>query len=115
MELHHLQGWQSSLPRQKERFCSCETHQEQTVRNQRLQMRNSQGITNYMQFSKIYSANGKPIFPRNGMTIPVGSLVLTIKNEFVTLDKDHKYLKKIEWNNMCQSKEIEETLIPVIM
>ena len=78
-------------------------------------MRNSQGITNHMRFSKIYSANGKPIFPRNGMTIPVGSLVLTIKNEFVTLDKDHKYLKKVEWNNMCQSKEIEETLIPVIM
>lgn len=61
---------------------------------------------------RIYLKNGKEVFPRNGMTIPVGSMIQTSKG-FQTLEQDHLYQKKNYWNNMCQSHESETKLIPI--
>jgi len=66
-----------------------------------------------MEFVSLYSPNGKQIFPKNGMRIPVGTLVLTLKKEFVTLDSDYKFLKKQEWNNLCQTREVTEQLVKI--
>jgi hypothetical protein len=63
-------------------------------------------------FSRIYSSNGKEIFPRNGMTIPVGSMIQTDRGEFVTLDRDHVYTKTTEWDNTCQSRDTTQQLTP---
>ena len=66
-----------------------------------------------MQFVALYTQNGKQIFPKNGMTIPVGTMVLTPKKEFVALNSDYKYLKKSEWNNLCQTREVTEELVEI--
>lgn len=62
----------------------------------------------------IYSANGKEIFPRNGMIIPTGSFLKKGNvGEFEVLTEDFIFRKTRTWNNLCQSWEEETTLIPV--
>ena len=62
---------------------------------------------------RIYSKNGKEMFPTNGMIISQGSIVLTSKNEFIVLDQEYVYQKNTAWNNLCQSKDTTINLIPV--
>jgi len=66
-----------------------------------------------MQFIALYTPRGQQIFPKNGMRIPVGTIVLTPKKEFISIKKDHKFCKKVEWNNLCQSREITEEIIEI--
>jgi hypothetical protein len=63
---------------------------------------------------KIYSKNGKELFPRNGMIIARGSIVNLRNDEFVQLTENHIYSRKTEWNNLCQTREENVQLIPVV-
>ena len=57
-----------------------------------------------MKFSNIYSKNGREIFPRNGMTVPKDSLILSMSREWVELKDDMLICQdKKEWNSLTQS------------
>jgi len=64
-----------------------------------------------MQFIALYSSNGKQIFPKNGMLVQEGTMLLNLQRKFITLEKSYKYIKRSEWNNLCQTKEVTEELI----
>ena len=56
-------------------------------------------------FQTIHSKKGKQIFPRNGMIIPEGSIVLDNRGNFHILKENHVYVKRREYNSLCQSYE----------
>ena len=57
-----------------------------------------------MKFSNIYSKKGGEIFPRIGMTIPKGSLVLSMNREWIELEDDMLICQdKKEWDGLTQS------------
>jgi hypothetical protein len=46
------------------------------------------------------------------MVIQSGSIVED-RGNFSTLIGEHVYQKTSSWNNLCQSKEVEERLVPL--
>ena len=58
----------------------------------------------------IYTASGKQWYPRTGQQVPQGSLIQDSRGTFYTLQEDRVYVKKVEWNDQCQCKEVCEEL-----
>lgn len=56
-----------------------------------------------MIFTKLYSTNGKEIFPRKGMIVQPGTIVLNEKRNFVTVDEPMVIDKTKEQNDMGYS------------
>jgi len=65
-----------------------------------------------MKFLQLFSARGREIPRKNGVVLPVGSMVLTHGNEWVTLDRPHVVVCQRGRDDLSQSRWEEWEIVP---